>query len=267
MFFAEGASFTASKNPRKLVQTHSRSSILGLAINSPSFPQKLPFSLLYKKRSALTMSFWLTPAKEAISFMNGSESSPSLPLAASCVSPQKIGRSSFCTLNLWPSFASRFMWIARFGIISRSLSAFTRCCLRVIFLPSSPALQIILPATERGLSNHGAQSIPPYFSTFSFMYFPSDFMQGFSFILNEGESLWLAVSIKPSKSFEGGSAKDIMEDEFLATKYFPPHSSFHSFPSSSFTKDSFKSSSSRFFITWKGEGLFSINPRSSLAAL
>ena len=54
-----------------------------------------------------------------------------------------------------------------------------------------------------GLSNQGAISIPPYFSTFNLTKFFSAVISAFALILKVGESLWAAVILNPLKSFSG----------------------------------------------------------------
>ena len=46
---------------------------------------------------------------------------------------------------------------------------------------------------DKGRSNQGDMIMPPYFSTFNLIKWPSASISGFSLILKEGESLWLAM--------------------------------------------------------------------------
>ena len=112
------------------------------------------------------------------------------------------------------------MWMATFGIMSRSRSTFTSF---VTILPLSRTIS--RPATESGRSSHVPISIPPYFSVSSRTQnaFASS---GFSLILNVGESLCAALIIKPVKS-KPGTRNAITEDSLRTTKYFPPCVSVH----------------------------------------
>ena len=121
------------------------------------------------------------------------------------------GSMSFWKLYLYPSLTSRFIWTARLGSIKISRSTATS------FVSSLfPSCTITRPATERGLSNHGPQSIPPYFSTFNFTYWFSTFISGSSLIFKDGESLWLAAILKPVNSLQG-TWNAMMADLFLVT--------------------------------------------------
>ena len=80
-----------------------------------------------------------------------------------------------------------------------------------------PFFTITLPAIPSGLSNQGAISIPPYFSTFNFTKFFSAVISALAFILNVGESLWAAVMLKPLNS-SSGTLKAIIAELFLVTK-------------------------------------------------
>mgnify|MGYP002617286037 CR=1 FL=1 len=63
----------------------------------------------------------------------------------------------------------------------------------------NPVNEIIRIAHDHGVPVlvDGAQSIPPYFSTFNFTYWFSTFISEDSLIFKVGESLWLAAIWKP----------------------------------------------------------------------
>ena len=83
-------------------------------------------------------------------------------------------------MNLKPSFAARFMWMATEGITARSRSTLTN------FVSSFPSFAVTMrPATESGRSNHVPMSMPPYFSVDSCTYGP-DFFSGLCLILKVG---------------------------------------------------------------------------------
>ena len=142
------------RNPRNEVYAHSRSSSFGEEMNSPEAPQKVPFWRFTKKMSSPRMSSGSTPADSA-------RISRIFPGAAPS---QSTGSISVWTLRGTPSLAFRFIWIAREGIIRRSLSAYAS--LQAIFPFSRTSRR---PAAESGRSNQVEHSIPPYFSIFSFV--------------------------------------------------------------------------------------------------
>ncbi len=93
------------------------------------------------------------------------------------------GAMSFCALNAIPLFASRFIWMARLGI----MHVFSFNCTG--YVSNAPLFSThTLPAITSGLSNHVDSIIPPYFSVFMLTYTPSFSISGDSFILNAGES-------------------------------------------------------------------------------
>ena len=137
------------------------SSNLGADIYSSLQPHILPFSLLYKKSSVVRLSsatLSLSLSSDCIQdFIYSSK------LSLALISPNK-GSISFCGLRLVLSLTLRFICIARLGITSRSLSAFTRYSL----MPDLP-IATAYPATDNGLSSHVDIIIPPYFSTLRLM--------------------------------------------------------------------------------------------------
>ena len=117
-------------------------------------------------------------------------------------------------MYLYPSLASRFMWIARFGMIIRSLSILTS----LVSTPSG-VCTTTRPATDSGRSSQGAHSMPPYFSTFSFTYRFATVISALGLTLKTGESQWLAMIWKPaiSADFTSGTRKAMMADPLRVT--------------------------------------------------
>ena len=72
------------------------------------------------------------------------------------------------------------------------------------------------PAADRGRSSQVEQSIPPYFSTLSWVYIPADCTGAVSLILKLGESLCPAIIIKPG-SAPPGRFSAMMDEPFLRT--------------------------------------------------
>ena len=123
-------------------------------------------------------------------------------------------------MNLKPSFAARFMWMATEGITARSRSTSTN------FVSSFPSFAVTMrPATESGRSNHVPMSMPPYFSVDSCTYGP-DFFSGLCLILKVGESVCAAAIRKPAGAL-CGMRKDRSDEPLRVTKYFPPGVSAH----------------------------------------
>ena len=67
-----------------------------------------------------------------------------------------------------------------------------------------------------GRSSHVEHSIPPYFSTLSMVYIPAALTSEFHLILNDGESLCAAMTMKPRKSGFGRRSA-IMEEPVRRT--------------------------------------------------
>ena len=156
---------------------------------------------MYKNKSVPKIESSSTPTDCATVFINE-------PLDV--LSPYR-GSISIWALYLYPSLTALFIWIAKFGIITKSLSIFTKWVFTRL-----PSFTRILPAIDSGRSNHVEHIIPPYFSVFNFTYLLFTSISAFSFILNVGESLWLATIWKFLKSFSG-ILNAIIDDKFLVT--------------------------------------------------
>ena len=95
------------------------------------------------------------------------------------------------------------------------------------------------------------------------MYALSISSSGSPFILNTGESLWLAIIWKPLKDFSGRT-KAMSAEPFLVTKYFPPLFNCQSSPS---YKGRNPSSTRMFFIFSTAKKALTLPSRKSISFL